>query len=63
MGDDASLKVARRNINTTGIIYGHCAVLKGDENLKRMRDDLQLTDAIADIFRDDAESSAAKREE
>ena len=63
VGDGAALKVARGKLNTIGTMHGHCAVLNGAENLKRMRDDLQLTDAITDIFRGDAEASDAKREE
>ena len=63
MGDGAALKVARRKQNTIGNMHGHCAVLNGAENLKRMRDDLQLTDAITNICRDYAEAIAAKRDE
>ena len=33
------------------------------ENLKRMRDDLQLTDAITEISRGDASVNAAKKSE
>ena len=61
--DDAALKVVRRKLNTIGNMHGHCAVLNGAENLKRLRDDLQITDAIANIFRGEAEASDAKREE
>ena len=60
MGDVASLKVARRKLNTIGNIHGNCDVLNGSKNLKLMRDDLQLTDAIAEIFHGDTEASAAK---
>ena len=62
-GDGASLIVARKKLNTIGNMHGHCSLLNGADNLKCMRDDLQLTDAIADIFCGDAEASAAKREE
>ena len=59
-GDSALLKVARRKLNTIGNIHGHYAVSNSAENLKLMRDDLQLTDAIAEIFHGDTEASAAK---
>ena len=49
VGDGASLKVARRKLNTIGNMHGHCTVLNGADNLKRMCDDLQLTDAIAKV--------------
>ena len=63
MGDVASLKVARRKLNTIGNMHGNCDVLNGSKNLKHIRNDLQLTDAIAKIFHGDAEESASKREE
>ena len=63
VGDGAELKVARRNLNTIGNIHGHYAMLNGAKNLKCMRDDMQITDAIAKICCGDAEASAAKREE
>ena len=63
VGDGAALKVARRKLNTIGNMHGHCAVLNGAENLKRMRDDLQLTDAIAEISRGDAAANAVKKAE
>ena len=44
VGDGAALKVARGVLNTIRNMHRHCAMLNGAENLKRMRDDLQLTD-------------------
>ena len=63
MGDGAALKVARMTLNTIGNMHGHCAVLNGAENLKRMRNDIQLTDAIAEISRGDAAANAVKKAE
>ena len=63
VGDGTSLKSARGKINTIGNMHGHCAVLNGAENFKRLRDDLHLTDAITNILRGDVESSASKIEE
>ena len=60
--DGAALKVTSRKLNTTGNMHGHCDVFNNANDLKRMRDYLQLTDAIADIFHGDSEASAAKRE-
>ena len=63
VGDGAKLKVARRKLNSIGNMHGHCAVLNSDRNLKCMRDDLQLTDAIAEISRGDAAANAVKKSE
>ena len=63
VGDGMELKVARRNLNVIGNIHSHCAVLNSESNLKRIQDNLQLTDAIAEISRGDAESNTAKKEE
>ena len=63
VGDGAKLKVARRKLNSIGNMHGHCAILNSDRNLKCMRDDLQLTDAIAEISRGDAMANAARKEE
>ena len=63
VGDGAALKVARRKLNTIGNMHGHCVVLNCAENLKRMHDDLQLMDAIAEIFRGDAAASSVKKAE
>ena len=61
MGDSAALKVTGSKLNTTGNMHGHFDVLNNANNLKRMRDHLQLTDTIAEIFHGDAEASSAKR--
>ena len=63
MGYGAALKLVRRKLNTIWNMHEHCDVLNGAENLKRMRDDLQLTDAITNICRDYAEAIASKRDE
>ena len=63
VGYGASLKVASRKLNTIGNMHGHSDVLNGADNLKRMRDDLHLTDAITNIFFGDSEASAAKIDE
>ena len=44
VGDGAALKVARGVLNNIRNMHRHCDMLNGAENLKRMRDDLQLTD-------------------
>ena len=44
-------------------MHGLCAVLNSKESLEHMQDDLQRTDAIAEIIRGCAESNAARREE
>ena len=49
VGDGAELKVVRRKLNTIGNMHGHFSVLNSADNLKRIRDDLQITDAISDI--------------
>jgi hypothetical protein len=63
LGDGAALKLAMRKLNTIGNMHGHCAVLNGADNLKRMCDDLQLTDAIAEISQGDAAANAVKKAE
>ena len=63
VSDGAALRVARRNINNIVKMHGNCAVLNGAENLKRLCDDLQLTDTISEIFRGGTEASASKRKE
>ena len=60
MGDGEALKVAKRKLNTIGNMHGHCDVLNGAENLKRVHDDLQLTDAIAEMFRGDTAANAVE---
>ena len=50
VGGGAALNVVRRKLSTIRNMHGHCAVLNGADNLKRMRDDLHITDATTKIF-------------
>ena len=62
-GEGVTKKIAKRKLNNLGFAHGHCCIVNSDENMKRMKQDLQLADSIAEIKRLETFNASQKKEE
>ena len=60
-GDRAQRKFAQRKLNSIGAIVGTCTVVNSEENMDKMRKELQFAEAMAEINRLDADDKAEEK--
>ena len=60
-GDRAQRKCAQRKLNSIGAVVGTCTVVNSEENMDKMRKELQFTEAMAEINRLDADDKAEEK--
>jgi len=50
-GEGVMKKIANRKLNNLGFTHGHGCIVNSDDNMKRMKQDLQLADSTVEIKR------------
>ena len=63
IGDTAIKKLAKRTLNNIGNVIGLCTVVNSDKNMARMKERLEMEDAMAEIVRVEAAEKAGKEKE